>query len=102
MKELLFAAAVAITLVASVPASAHKYMGSESGGAGLQRDVPAIVLAVKDDTGRGGIDIGPLGQCFDPRACGDKRDAYASCSLVRERIVTPNGHVTYRRHRVCN
>jgi hypothetical protein len=43
-----------------------------------------------------------LGQCFDPRACGDKRDAYASCSLVRERIVTPNGHVTYRRHRVCN
>jgi hypothetical protein len=43
-------------------------MGSESGGAGLQRDVPAIVLAAKDDTGRGGIDIGPLGQCFDPRA----------------------------------
>jgi hypothetical protein len=103
MKEILFAAAAAITLVASVRASAHEYMGSESGGAGLQRDVPAIVLAVKDDTGRGGIDIGPLGQCFDPRACGDKRDdAYASCSLVRERIVTPNGHVTYRRHRVCN
>jgi hypothetical protein len=102
MRELLFAAAAATTLVASVPASAHEYMGSESGLVGAQRDVPAMVLAGKDDTGRGGIDIGPLGQCFDPRACGDKRDAYASCSMVRERIVTPNGHVTYRRHRVCN
>ena len=53
--------------------------------------------------GMGGSDIGPLGQCFNPPDCGNKRAAYAAhCPLVRERIVTSSGNVVYKRHRVCS
>lgn len=99
MRRLLFAAAA--TLVAAVPASAQVL--ADPGSTGVQREVPAIVL-VKDDDQRGGYDFGPMGQCFDPRVCGYGRGAYAyasSCPMVRERIVTRNGDVVFRRHRVC-
>ena len=102
MRKLLFATVAATTLVATIPASAQVLLGAGPDGAGVQRDVPSIVL-VKDDSGHGGIDIGPLGQCFDPRVCGTTSAAYANnCPLVRERIVTQSGKVIFRRHRVCN
>jgi hypothetical protein len=100
MRRLLFAAAA--TLVAAVPASAQVLV--DPGSIGVQREVPAVVL-VKDDDPRGGYDYGPMGQCFDPRVCGHGRGAYAfaySCPMVRERLVTANGNVIFRRHRVCS
>jgi hypothetical protein len=83
MRKILFAAAAAASLAAAIPA----YAGGDS------------------TENRGGIDIGPMGQCFDARACGHARGAYASthaCSMVRERVVTENGRVIFKRHRVCN
>ena len=50
-----------------------------------------------------GFDIGPLGQCFDPRDCGG-HSAYAyqhQCPLLRARVETPSGRVVYRMRRVC-
>jgi hypothetical protein len=83
MRNLLLATAAATALMATVSASA---------------------LAGNDDEPRGGFDIGPLGQCFNPPDCGNKHSAtYAhQCPLVRERIVTSNGNVIYRRHRICS
>ena len=85
MRRLLLAAAAAAVLAASVSTSA---------------------LAGNDNEPRGGYDLGPLGQCFNPPDCGNKRAeraAYASqCPLVRERIVTSSGSVIYKRHRVCS
>jgi hypothetical protein len=84
MRKILFAVAAAASLAAAIPAYAS------------------------DNTeNRGGIDIGPMGQCFDARACGHGhgRGAYASvneCPMVRERVVTASGHVIFRRHRVCD
>jgi len=87
MRKLLFAAAAATSLVAAVPAFAND-----------QTDQ------------RGGYDYGPLGQCFDARACGHSRGAFGAyafapsgegCQMVRERVVTDSGHVIFRRHRVC-
>jgi hypothetical protein len=57
----------------------------------------------------GGFDIGPLGQCFNPRGCAHKdiygyygRGSYVQgCPVARERILTSSGHVIYRRHRAC-
>ena len=98
MRKLLFATASAAALVATVPAQVWLGAGTGPASAG----VPSIVL-VKDDSGRGGIDIGPLGQCFDPRVCGTTSAAYAnSCPLIRERIVTQGGKVIFRRRHVCN
>jgi hypothetical protein len=85
----LVAAATAALFIAPHAASASEFSGS--GGY------------------HGGSDIGPLGQCFNPRGCGYK-DIYGyygpgsyaqGCPVVRERIVTSSGHVTYRRHRAC-
>ena len=85
MRNLLLVTAAATALVATISGSA---------------------LAGNDNEPRGGYDIGPLGQCFNPPDCGNKgaeRAAYASqCHLVRERIVTSNGNVIYKRHRVCS
>jgi hypothetical protein len=82
MRKILFVAAAAASFAAAIPAYAS------------------------DNTeDRGGIAIGPLGQCFDPRACGYARGAYASaggCYMVRERVVTANGRVIFRRHRACD
>ena len=58
----------------------------------------------------GGFDIGPLGQCFNPPDCGRHKDIYGNyghspyaqeCPVVRERVVTSSGHVSYHRHHVC-
>jgi len=85
MRNLLLVAATATSLVAAVPA-----------------------FAAPDTDPNGGYDYGPMGQCFDPRACGygHRRGAYAfgfaqGCPMVRERVVTESGHVIFRRHRVC-
>jgi hypothetical protein len=85
MRKLLFVAAAATSLVAAAPA-----------------------FAAKDYTAsKGGIDVGPLGQCFDPRDCGPGRGAKTvalghECSMARERVVTKDGRVMFKRHRVCN
>jgi hypothetical protein len=84
MRKILIAAAAAASLAATIPA----YAGSDN------------------TEPRGGIDIGPMGQCFDARVCGHYgRDAYAfahGCQTVRERVTTDSGRVNYKRHRVCN
>ena len=57
---------------------------------------------------RGGADIGPLGQCFNPPDCGGRNSAtgYSGraqvCHTVRERVETVGGHVIYKRHRECS
>jgi hypothetical protein len=85
MRKILLAAVAATAFAAAVPA-----------------------LAANDNQSRpsGGSDIGPLGQCFSPPDCGGRGPgSYASthgCSMVRERVVLDNGHVIFRRHRVCS
>jgi hypothetical protein len=85
MRKLLMAAAAAGALVTAVPASAQIYMGADPGGAGVQ--------------------VGPFGFGVGPRYGwrGDEYYAYgaADCPLVRERIITRDGQVIYRTHRVC-
>jgi hypothetical protein len=58
----------------------------------------------------GGSAIGPLGQCFNPAGCSRHKDIYGNyerspyaqeCPVVRERIVTSSGHVTYRQRHAC-
>ena len=81
MRKLLMAAAAAGTLVATVPASAQIYLGADPG-----------------------VQIGPFGFGVGPRYGwrGDEYYAYgADCSVVRERVVTPDGRVIYRTQRVC-
>jgi hypothetical protein len=84
MRKILIVATTAVSLVAVIPA----YAGSDN------------------TEPRGGIDIGPMGQCFDVRACGHPgREAYGlarGCQMIRERMTTDNGRVIYKRHRVCN
>jgi hypothetical protein len=89
MRKLLLAAAAATSLAAAVPA-----------------------FAAPDTDENGGYDVGPMGQCFDARACGHGRGAFAfgrgafafvpACHMVRERVETENGHVIFKRHRVCS
>ena len=85
MRKLLMAAAAAGAIVAAVPASAQVYIGADPGGAGVQ--------------------VGPFGFGVGPRYGwrGDEYYAYgaADCPLVRERIITRDGQVIYRTHRVC-
>ena len=85
MRNLLLAVATGALLVAAVPASAQVYMGADPGGAGVQ--------------------VGPFGFGVGPRYGwrGDEYYAYgaADCPLVRERIITRDGQVIYRTHRVC-
>jgi hypothetical protein len=81
MRKLLFAAAATTALVAAAPA-----------------------FAAPNTDPDGGYDYGPMGQCFDARACGHGRSAFGfapSCSMVRERVVTDSGHIIFKRHRVC-
>jgi len=50
------------------------------------------------------VQIGPFGFGVGPRYGwrGDEYYAYgADCSVVRERVVTPDGRVIYRTQRVC-
>ena len=97
MRKVLFASAAMTILVAATPASAQMISGT-----GAQQ-APNIVL-VNNGNDRGGSDYGPMGQCFDPRVCGQGRGARASaqaCHTVRERVVTDSGRVSFKRHRIC-
>jgi hypothetical protein len=88
MRKILFATLAAATVFAATPASAQFYLGGGPGGAGVQ--------------------VGPLGFGVGPRygyrSYGyrnyDEDYAYG-CPLVRERFVTPRGHVIYRTRRAC-
>jgi hypothetical protein len=88
MRKILFATLAAAAVFAAVPASAQVYLGAGPGGAGVQ--------------------VGPFGFGVGPRygyrdyGYRDYDDSYAyGCPLVRERVVTPRGHVIYRTHRSC-
>jgi hypothetical protein len=90
MRRILLATLAAATVLAAMPASAQVFVGADRGGAGVQ--------------------VGPFGFGVGPRFGYDRgydrsyydRDDYAyGCPLVRERIVTPRGHVIYRTHRSC-
>ena len=91
MKKLLIAAStVGILAAASLPAAAQFYVGADRGGVGVE-------------VGPLGVGVGPRYGWRDP----DWRDGYyaygtADCRVYRERIVTPNGRVIVRRHRVCD
>jgi hypothetical protein len=78
MRTLVFVAVIATSLAAGLPA-----------------------LANDQGEPKGGFDIGPLGQCMNPPDCGGRRANASQCPMVKERV-TVNGHVTYRRHRVCS
>ncbi len=84
MKRILFAAAALAFAAAVTPASAQVWIGATPDyGAGVQ--------------------VGPFGVGVAPYHHYWYNDyAYApACRRVRERIVTPRGHVIYRWHRVC-
>jgi hypothetical protein len=97
MRNILFATLAAATVFAAVPASAQIYLGG------------------------GGVQVGPFGFGVGPRYGYRNHDydygyrnydngyrnydndyAYGGCQLVRERVVTPRGHVIYRTRRECN
>jgi hypothetical protein len=86
MRKILLATLAAATVLAAVPASAQIYLGAGRGGAGVQ--------------------VGPLGFGVGPRYGYRNYDydndyAYGGCQLVRERFVTPRGHVVFRTRRAC-
>jgi hypothetical protein len=82
MRKVLFVAAAAAALITAVPASAQVYLGADPDGAG----------------------VGPFGFGVGPRyGWRDRAYDYAyDCPLVRERIVTADGRVIFRTHRVCD
>ncbi len=92
MRKLLFATAATVAMVIAVPASAQVYFGAGPGGAG--------------------VEVGPLGFGVGPRYGwrdhwrgdwrGDYGYAYGGCHMVRERFITPSGHVVFRTHRICD
>jgi hypothetical protein len=90
MRKILLATLAAAAVFAAAPASAQFYMGGDRGGAGVQ--------------------VGPLGFGVGPRygyrehGYRDYDEGYGyggGCQLVRERYVTPRGHVVYRTRRAC-
>ncbi len=88
MRNFLFASLAAAAVLAAVPASAQIYLGAGPGGAGVQ--------------------VGPFGFGVGPRYGYRNYDNYNyggdyayGCPLVRERYVTPRGHVVYRTRRSC-
>jgi len=84
MRKIMLATLAAAAVLAAVPASAQIYMGAGRGGAGVQ--------------------VGPFGVGVGPRygyRNYDEDYAYGGCQLVRERFVTPRGHVVYRTRRAC-
>jgi hypothetical protein len=93
MRKIIFVTLAAAAVFAAVPASAQVYFGAGPGGAGVQ--------------------VGPFGFGVGPRHYGYRNydydygyrsynDDYAyGCPAVRERIVTPRGHVIYRMRREC-
>jgi hypothetical protein len=90
MRKILLATLAAAAVFAAVPASAQFYVGGGPGGAGVQ-------------VGPFGFGVGPR---YGYRNYGyrnyDEDYAYGGgCQLVRERFVTPRGHVIYRTRRDC-
>jgi hypothetical protein len=85
MRNILLATLAAAAVFAAVPASAQFYVGGGPYGAGVQ--------------------VGPFGFGVGPRygyRNYDEDYAYGGgCQLVRERFVTPRGHVVYRTRRDC-
>jgi hypothetical protein len=85
MRKIILATLAAAAVFAAVPASAQFYLGGGRGGAGVQ--------------------VGPFGFGVGPRygyRNYDEDYAYGGgCQLVRERFVTPRGHVVYRTRRDC-
>jgi len=86
MKRILFAA-VALAMLGAAPAGAQVWAGADPGGVGVQ--------------------VGPFAAGVGPDYWGYhhrywRAYAYEPCRTVRERIVTPRGHVIYRVRRVCD
>lgn len=48
----------------------RKLLASAMAAAAIVSAAPAIASDHERASGQGGFDIGPLGQCFDARACG--------------------------------
>ena len=86
MKRILFAAAALAFVAAATPANAQIWIGATPDyGAGVQ--------------------VGPFGVGSGPYYRHGWYNDYAyvpACHWVRERFVTPRGHVFYRSHRVCD
>jgi hypothetical protein len=92
MTKLLFVGVALAAVALATPASAQVFIGADNGGAGVQ--------------------LGPLGVGVGPRFSDDRyyhRRGYDSnayyandCRMIRSRVVTRNGHVTYRTRRICN
>jgi hypothetical protein len=91
MRRILFAAsALAIAGAAALtPANAQLYLGADRGGVGVQ-------------VGPVGAGIGPYWGGRYHRYWNDYAYAPADCRLIRERVVTPGGHVIFRSRRVCD
>jgi hypothetical protein len=85
MRKLLFAMLAAAAVFAAVPASAQVFVGADRSGAGVQ-------------LGPFGVGVGPR---FGYGYRSYDRDYAYECPLVRERIVTPRGHVIWRTRRAC-
>jgi hypothetical protein len=86
MKRVLLASLTAAAVLAAMPASAQVFVGADRGGAGVQ-------------VGPFGVGVGPrFGYGYDY----DRDYAYGRCRVVRERIVTPGGHVIWRTRRDCD
>ena len=91
MKKFLIATAVAAaTLFTTLPASAQFFAGADPSGVGVQ-------------VGPFGVGVGPRFGWHD-RYYTNGYYAYApgECRVVRERIVTPAGHVIHRNRRICD
>jgi hypothetical protein len=89
MRKILFATLAAVAVFAAVPASAQLFLGADRGGAGVQ-------------VGPLGVGVGPRFGYRDHRYRDyDDSYAYGGCQLVRERFVTPRGHVVFRTRRAC-
>jgi hypothetical protein len=95
MRKIILATLAAAAVLTAVPASAQIFMGAGRGGAGVQ-------------VGPFGIGVGPrygyrnYDNDYDNSYAYGGNYAYGGgCQLVRERFVTPRGHVVYRTRRAC-
>lgn len=86
MRRILLATLAAAAVFAAVPASAQVFVGADHRGAGVQ-------------LGPFGVGVGPrFGYGYRDY---DRGDYAYGCPLVRERFVTPWGHVIWRTRRAC-
>lgn len=88
MRRFLLASMAAAVVLAAVPASAQVFVGADRGGAGVQ-------------VGPFGVGVGPrFGYGY--RHYDYDRDYAYACPIVRERFVTPRGHVIWQTRRECD